>query len=65
MKKYRSIQDLIDLLEEHGYTYTRSSGSHKIFSHSNKENVVLVWHSNPRSERPHPRCIKDILKKVG
>lgn len=62
---FRTVQDLIDFVEAAGYTFNRSTGSHKIYSALNKKNVVLVWHNNPRKERPHPRAIKDILQLIS
>jgi predicted RNA binding protein YcfA (HicA-like mRNA interferase family) len=63
-KTFRTIQDLVDHLENAGYSFTRSSGSHKIYSALGKTNVVLVWH-NSTKERPHPKMIKNVLKLIG
>jgi predicted RNA binding protein YcfA (HicA-like mRNA interferase family) len=58
---FRTIQSLIDYIEHHGYTFSRSSGSHKIYSALNKQNIVLVYH-NSTKERPHPKAIRQVLK---
>jgi predicted RNA binding protein YcfA (HicA-like mRNA interferase family) len=63
-KTFRTIQSLIDFLEDNGYSFCRSSGSHKIYSKIGSENIVLVWH-NSTKERPHPKAIKTVLQRVG
>jgi predicted RNA binding protein YcfA (HicA-like mRNA interferase family) len=58
---FRTVQDLIDHLKQSGYTFKRSSGSHKIFTCLGKMNIVLTWHCSTK-ERPHPKAIKQVLK---
>ncbi len=64
-KVFRTIQDLIDKLEEHGYSYSRTAGSHQIYSALGKRNVVLVVHNNARSTRAHPKAIRTVLQAIS
>lgn len=64
-KVFRTIQDLIDFIEAKGYSLNRSKGSHRIYSALNKTNIILVSHNNPKSERAHPKTIKDVLTRAS
>ncbi len=64
-KVFRTVQDLVYYIEKAGYSYSRSAGSHQIYSANGKQNIVLVCHGNPRKERVHPKAIKHVLQLVA
>lgn len=56
------VKDLIRLLEDNGWYFTRQSGSHRIFSHKTKKGIVVV----PMHGGDIPKgTLKSILKQAG
>ena len=49
------------LLEQHGYTLARISGSHHIFTRAGSEPFTIPVHGN----KVKPYYVKDIKKRLG
>ena len=59
--KYR---DLIMLLEEAGWVHTRTSGSHRIYRHAQKDGIVVVPVHSPGHDVPKG-LLSAIIKQAG
>lgn len=61
MKSYSS-KDIIRILEEHGWEYQYSTGSHAQFKHPDRPGKVTIPH--PKKDLP-AGTVKSILKQAG
>ena len=53
---------LIPVLERHGFSCVRQSGSHRIYRNAEGVRVTLLVHSN---QVLHPKILKQILLDAG
>ena len=57
-----TAKEVIAVLERVGFTFTRQSGSHKIFKNSEGKRVTVPFHD---SKILHPKILKNILKDAN
>ncbi|MBI2251937.1 MAG: type II toxin-antitoxin system HicA family toxin [Armatimonadetes bacterium] len=57
-----SARDIISLLEKKGFSFSRQSGSHKIYKDKMGKRVTVPYHSG---KILHPKIIENILEDAN
>jgi predicted RNA binding protein YcfA (HicA-like mRNA interferase family) len=57
-----TANEIIKIVEKLGFSFSRQSGSHKIYMNDEGKRVTIAYHSG---KILHPKVIKSILVDVG